>query len=46
MATGFGEETEKYIEAEIKEAKTKILDNIEGVEIICLHTLNVQVSLK
>ncbi|XP_031565078.1 uncharacterized protein LOC116300360 isoform X1 [Actinia tenebrosa] len=46
MATGFDKETQEYIEAEIKEVKAKILENIDGVEIISLHTLNVQVSLK
>jgi hypothetical protein len=46
MATGFDDETQKYIEAELKQVKTKILENIKGVEIISLHIMNVQVSLK
>ncbi|KAK3748436.1 hypothetical protein QZH41_017308 [Actinostola sp. cb2023] len=46
MATGFDDETQKLIEKELKEVKTKILENIEGVEIVSCHILNVQVRLK
>lgn len=42
----FNDETQKYVEKELQEVKTKILENVEGVEIISLHILNVQVRLK